>query len=161
MNYTIGHAPKELLQKRIIEDTFKGYIRVDHPYKKDYLEIDDGVEFEIATLIAADWNSNQSVSEKMIKMRGHEPNIVFRSELPSAVIDIIKNSDILFPGSSFLNLDTHPGLRSLDIYFGKSTIDTDINAVYHHKNRNNATIIWLHSLIRKILIGDNPELSEW
>ncbi|GAL33424.1 transcriptional regulators LysR family [Vibrio maritimus] len=156
LNYSIGHAPKELLQKRIIEDSFKGYVRADHPYPRDFIEIDDGVEFEIATLIAADWNSNQSLSEKIMRMRGHEPNIVFRSELPSAVIDVVKNSDIMFPGSSYLNLDTHPGLRSLDIYFGKVTIDTEINAIYHHKNRNSATTLWLYKLIKQILINNNP-----
>ncbi|MGR5284327.1 LysR family transcriptional regulator [Vibrio maritimus] len=159
LNYTINHAPKEIIQKRIIEDRFKGYLRTGHPYDKDYLEIDDGVEFEIATLIAADWNSNQSISEKMIRMRGHDPKIVFRSELPSAIIDVVKHSDMMFPGSSFLNLDTHPGLRSLDIYFGSAALDTDINAFYHYKNRNNATILWLHKLIKKILTANNPELS--
>ncbi|GAL31497.1 transcriptional regulators LysR family [Vibrio variabilis] len=159
LNYTIGHAPKELLQKRIIEDSFKGYVRADHPYPKDYIEVDDGVDFEIATLIAADWNSNQSVSEKIIRMRGHEPNIAFRSELPSAVIDVVKNSDMMFPGSSYLNLDTHPGLRSLDIYFGKVSIDAEINAVYHHKNRNSATTLWLYKLIKQILLNNNRELS--
>ncbi|MGR5092387.1 LysR family transcriptional regulator [Vibrio maritimus] len=160
LNYTIGHAPKELVQKKITEDTFKGYVRADHPIEKDYLEIDDGVDFEIATLVAADWNSNQSITEKMIKMRGHEANIVFRSELPSAIIDIVKNSDILFPGSSFLNLDTHPGLRPLNIYFGKVTVDSDINAIYHYKNRNNATTLWLRSLVKNVLCRDNSELSD-
>ncbi|WP_234496476.1 LysR family transcriptional regulator [Vibrio maritimus] len=160
LNYGISHAPKELLQKKLADDTFKGYVRADHPYNKDYLEIDDGVDFEIATLIAADWNSNQSNSEKMIKMRGHEPNIVFRSELPSAIIDVVKNSDMLFPSSSYLKLDSHSGLRALDIYFGKVTIDTDIHAIYHYKNRNNATTLWLRSLIKRVLLRDNPGLSE-
>lgn len=90
---------------------------------------------------AADWNSNQSMSEKMIRMRGHDPKIVFRSELPSAIVDVVKHSDMMFPGSSFLNLDTHPGLRSLDIYYGSATVDTDINAFYHYKNRNSATTL--------------------
>ncbi|MCW1891508.1 hypothetical protein OK016_29305 [Vibrio chagasii] len=36
LNYEINHAPKELLQQPIAKDTFKGYVREDHPYKNDY-----------------------------------------------------------------------------------------------------------------------------
>ncbi|KFA98032.1 LysR family transcriptional regulator [Vibrio sp. ER1A] len=151
MNYGISHAPKEVIQKHMVADRFKAYVRKEHPYEKDHVEFQDGVEFEIATLIAADWNSNLSHAEKMLKMRGFQPNVVFRSELPSAVIDVVKNSDILFPGSKYLNLDAHPGLRALDILFGNTEINTDINAFYHFKHRNNPTTQWLRTMLSDIL----------
>ncbi|MFA0442092.1 LysR family transcriptional regulator [Vibrio sp. 10N.286.49.C2] len=148
LNYSIAHAPKELVQTRLTTDTFKAYVRKGHPYDKDVIQMQDAGNFEVATLIAADWNSNLSNTEKVLKVKGIEPNVVFRSELPSAVIDVVKNSDILFPGSMYLNLDDHAGLRSINIQFGNSAINTDINSYYHYKNRNNATTQWLRKKLR-------------
>ncbi|MGF1777027.1 LysR family transcriptional regulator [Vibrio nomapromontoriensis] len=151
LNYSIAHAPKELVQTQLTTDTFRAYIRKDHPCDKDEIEMQDGGKFEIATLIAADWNSNLSNTEKMLKMRGIEANVVFRSELPSAVIDVVKNSDILFPASTFLNLEENSGLRSLPILFGNTEVNTNINAFFHYKNRNNATTQWLKKKLHQTL----------
>ncbi|MCW8346401.1 LysR family transcriptional regulator [Vibrio sp. ZSDZ65] len=151
LNYSIAHAPKELVQTQLTTDTFRAYIRKDHPFDKDEIEMQDGGKFEIATLIAADWNSNLSNTEKMLLMRGIEPNVVFRSELPSAVIDVVKNSDILFPASMFLNLEENSGLRSLPILFGNAGVNTDINTFFHYKNRNNATTQWLRKKLHLTL----------
>ena len=63
-NYEINHAPKELLQQPIAQDSFKGYLREGHPYKKDSIEVKDGVKFELATIIAIDWNSHQTIAKK-------------------------------------------------------------------------------------------------
>ncbi|MDA0107300.1 LysR family transcriptional regulator [Vibrio sp. La 4.2.2] len=152
LNYSISHAPKELIRKFMVSDDFRAYVRNEHPFDRNQVDLLEGGNFEIATLIAADWNSNISNSEKMMKLRGIEANIVFRSELPSAIIDIVKNSDVLFPGSRYLNLDAHPGLRSLEILFASETVNTDINAFYHYKNRNNATTRWLHNKLLDILL---------
>ncbi|MCL9774093.1 LysR family transcriptional regulator [Vibrio methylphosphonaticus] len=151
LNYSIAHAPKELVQTQLTTDTFRAYMRKDHPFDKNEIEMHDGGKFEIATLIAADWNSNLSNTEKMLIMRGIEPNVVFRSELPSAVIDVVKHSDILFPASMFLNLEDNSGLRSLPILFGNEGVNTDINTFFHYKNRNNATTQWLRKKLHLTL----------
>ncbi|MBY6198235.1 LysR family transcriptional regulator [Vibrio hangzhouensis] len=151
LNYAIGHAPKELVQKYLVTDDFRAYIRSDHPHANNYVDLQHSADFEIATLIAADWNSNISNTEKLLRLRNFQPNIVFRSELPSAIIDVVQNTNILFPGSKYLNLDAHPKLRSLDILFANESINTEINAFYHYKNRSNATTQWLRSKLSDIL----------
>ncbi|MEF1278812.1 LysR family transcriptional regulator, partial [Vibrio fortis] len=113
LNYEINHAPKELLQQRIAQDTFKGYVREDHPYQGDFVEVKDGVNFELASVIAVDWNSHQSLAEKILKIKGHKANIGFRSELPSAVIDVVRNSDMLFPASKFLEIEQKTSLKAI------------------------------------------------
>ncbi len=143
LNYTIDHLPKELLHKTIGQDTFKAYVREGHPFKESSVRVEDGHLFEFSTLISADWNYKQSVAEKLLHIHGHEAKVGFRSELPSAVIDITKSTDMVFLGSRYLSLDTDSGLRSLDIYFGDTPLNTDINAYYHDKNKASQTILWL------------------
>jgi DNA-binding transcriptional LysR family regulator len=155
VNYEIGHAPKELISKKIAQDSFSAYIRMEHPYKQDFIEIDKGTEFEFATIIAADWNSNQSFTEKMLKMRGVEPKIGFRSELPSAVIDVVANSDMMFPGSSLARIDKLSSLRRLKILFDNVELQPEVLAYYHHKNRQNETVLWLKRIVEEVINADN------
>ena len=65
--------------------------------------------------MAADWNFNQSLAEKLLKIRGHTAKIGFRSELPSAVIDVVKSTGMMVFGSHYLNLGEQAWLRSRDI----------------------------------------------
>lgn len=153
LSYPISYAPKEIIQKKVAEDHFKAYVRHDHPFEKDVLNVEDAMKFELATLIAADWNLNQSNAEIEIREQGYIPKIVFRSELPSAVIEVVKNSDILFPGSQFLELDSEAGLRAIELDFDNLSFNTDLNALYHHKNRNSMTIRWLEKKMNGILKG--------
>jgi DNA-binding transcriptional LysR family regulator len=153
LSYAISYAPKELIQKKVAEDHFKAYVRHDHPYTKDSLNVEDAMNFELATLIAADWNLNQSNAEIRIREQGYIPKIVFRSELPSAVIEVVKNSDILFPCSHFLELDNEAGLRAIELEADYLKSITDLNTFYHHKNRNSMTIRWLEKKVREVLAG--------
>lgn len=151
LNYEISHAPKELIQKNIAKDSYKGYIRKDHPYKGSSIEVQDGVHFELATVIAADWNSHQSLTEKILKLKGLEANIVFRSELPSAIIDVVSHSDIMFPASKFLEIEHNPNLRSIQILFDNKDINPNVCVYYHHKNRNSPTVLWLKNILETLL----------
>ena len=151
LNYEINHAPKELIQKPIAQDSFKGYVRQNHPYKGTSIEVKDGVNFELATVIAVDWNSHQSLAEKILKIKGLEANVGFRSELPSAVIDVVNNSDMMFPASKFLDIEQNKQLRSIQILFDNKDINPKVCAYYHHKNRNNPTMLWLKNILNNLL----------
>ncbi|MEF1328686.1 LysR family transcriptional regulator [Vibrio sp. M260121] len=153
VNYEIDHAPKELLAKLIVQDAFCAYVRKDHPLKDNKLSISNCESLEFATIIAADWNSNISFSEKIMKIRGLEPKIAFRSELPSAIIDVVTNSDMVFPASKTVNADKLSQLRRLDIEFDGMVIEPCLHAYYHHKNRRNETVHWLRNIVTDIITG--------
>ncbi|MGR5231230.1 LysR family transcriptional regulator [Vibrio rotiferianus] len=153
VNYEIDHAPKELLAKLIVQDAFCAYVRKDHPLKDNKLSISNCESLEFATIIAADWNSNISFSEKIMKIRGLEPKIAFRSELPSAIIDVVANSDMVFPASKTVNADKLSQLRRLDIEFDGMVIEPCLHAYYHHKNRRNETVHWLRNIVTDIITG--------
>lgn len=153
VNYEINHAPKELLTKMIVKDEFCAYVRKDHPLQGHRLQISDCNDLEFATVIAADWNSNISFSEKIMKIKGVEPKIAFRSELPSAIIDVVANSDMVFPASKTVNVDKLYKLRRLDIELDGMVIEPCLHAYFHHKNRRNETVHWLRNIVTEVIIS--------
>ncbi|MFZ3432207.1 LysR family transcriptional regulator [Vibrio harveyi] len=153
VNYEINHAPKELLTKMIVKDEFCAYVRKDHPLQGHRLQISDCNDLEFATVIAADWNSNISFSEKIKKIKGVEPKIAFRSELPSAIIDVVANSDMVFPASKTVNVDKLYKLRRLDIELDGMVIEPCLHAYFHHKNRRNETVHWLRNIVTEVIIS--------
>ncbi|WP_154202369.1 LysR family transcriptional regulator [Vibrio harveyi] len=153
VNYEINHAPKELLTKMIVKDEFCAYVRKDHPLQGHRLQISDCNDLEFATVIAADWNSNISFSEKIMKIKGVEPKIAFRSELPSAIIDVVANSDMVFPASKTVNVDKLYKLRRVDIELDGMVIEPCLHAYFHHKNRRNETVHWLRNIVTEVIIS--------
>ncbi len=152
INFDIAHAPKELIQKRIAKDCFTAYVRNEHPLNLPSITPDQCNDYEFATVIAADWNSNLSQTEKIMNMRGHEIKVGFRSELPSAVLDVVRNTDMIFPSSRFVNLDKTPDIRAMTIILDEQEITPDIVAYYHHKNRQSPLTLWLTNKIQSLLI---------
>lgn len=155
VNYEIGHAPKELISKKVAQDSFHIYVRKDHPYSGKTLSFEQATEFEFATIIAADWNSTLSFTEKVLKLKNIEPKIVFRSELPSAVISIVETSDIAFPASKLTNADKSKALRRIPIVMDNEEFGPGVYVYYHHKNRQNKTTLWVKQIIEDLLKDDN------
>ncbi|MEF1336342.1 LysR family transcriptional regulator, partial [Vibrio rotiferianus] len=86
-------------------------------------------------------------------IKGVEPKIAFRSELPSAIIDVVANSDMVFPASKTVNVDKLYKLRRLDIELDGIVIEPSLLAYYHHKNRRNEMVHWLRTLVTSIIVG--------
>ncbi|PMJ99865.1 LysR family transcriptional regulator [Vibrio sp. 10N.261.55.A7] len=155
INYEIGHAPKALAKELITTDSFSAYIREDHPYDKDSVNIDKHFDFEMATIIAADWNSHTSFAEKVMKMSGFIPKISFRSELPSAIVDVVLNSDMLFPASSMLEINKDDKLRKLPIMLNNTALKPEVYCYYHNSNTDNSLHHWLLQIIQTIVPSNN------
>lgn len=153
INFDIAHAPKELIQKTIAQDSFTAYVRNEHPLNQPSVTPDQCSDYEFATVIAADWNSNLSQTEKIMKMRGHEIKVGFRSELPSAVLDVVRNTDMIFPSSRFVNLNKTPDMRAMKIILDEQEITPNIIAYYHHKNRQSPLTLWLTNKMKSLLVG--------
>jgi DNA-binding transcriptional LysR family regulator len=155
VHYDIAHAPKELIQKHLITDQYYVYLNRDHPFSGEVMSIDDSSGFEFATVIAADWNSNISFVEKILKLRGLQPNIAFRSELPSVLLDIVANTEMLYPSSGLLKLEKHKGIRRLPVLLDNEMMNSDIFTYYHYKNRENAMTQWLGRIVESTFHTDN------
>lgn len=151
LNYELGHTPKELICSVIAEDEFCIYVRKDHPYREDTISLEDGNKYELATVIAFDWNSAEPFAEKILKEKGIEVTTGFRSELPSAVMDVVENTDMVFPASGYQVLGKNKSLRQLKVVEENVTATANVLSYFHHKNRNNPTTLWIKSLVEKIL----------
>ncbi len=150
VNYEISHAPKELLQHRLGQDSFCVYLRKDHPFKQDSIDILSSGEFEFATIIAPDWNTHTSFAEKVMKMHGVVPKIKFRSELPSAIFDVVENSNLMFPASKFINISQRK-LRKVLVRVDTTSFTPEVFLYHHHKHRNNETVLWLKEHIKRCI----------
>lgn len=151
LNYELGHAPKELLQSPIAEDEFCIYVRKGHPHNKDCISIEEGNRYELATVIAFDWNATESFAEKMLREQGIDVITGFRSELPSAVMSVVENTDMVFPASQYQALVNNDVLRQLKVVESNLTTSVTIYSYFHRKNRNNPTTLWIKRLIENIL----------
>lgn len=151
VHYDIAHAPKELSQHLCMTDQYYIYMRKAHSFAGQHFVLEDGAELEFATVIAADWNSHTSIIERLYKLRGIQPRIAFRSELPSVVMNIVSETDMVFPSSGLLNLAADSRLRKVPVLFDNSAVNSAIFTYFHYKNRNNATTQWLCRTIKSVL----------
>ncbi len=150
VNYEIGHAPKELLQHTLTRDAYCVYLRNGHSYQGQTIDILTSGELEFATIIASDWNSHTSFAEKIMKMHGVTPKIKFRSELPSAILDVVEHSDLVFPASRFINTGQR-NLRKVKVQIDTVDFTPEVLLYHHHKHRNNDTVLWLKEHIKRCL----------
>ncbi|CAM2997601.1 LysR family transcriptional regulator [Vibrio rarus] len=153
INYDLPLSRKDIVCQFIIKDQFRVYVRKEHPVQGDEIEFTEAKNYPIATLIAADWNLKESFAEKIIREVDItlEPNIVFRSELPSAILDTISETNILFPSTGYIHIERYPNLRALSVVDTEQLLLKDIQVYYPTKDRNDPTQQWLLRIITQIL----------
>ncbi|MEH0665183.1 LysR family transcriptional regulator [Vibrio scophthalmi] len=151
VNYDIDYVSKELIRTRVGADHFHAYVRQDHPFTGSAITLDQALKYEIATVIAADWNAQTSFAEKLIRIKGLDMKLGFRSESPYAVVDVVAHSDMLMPGSNLATVDHLGFLRKIPILVEEDALQYDIYLFYHNKNRHNQTVLWLKRLLAKII----------
>ncbi|WP_375752999.1 LysR family transcriptional regulator [Vibrio sp. HN007] len=152
VNYELPDTPKEIVTKKVAHDQFRLYMRKEHPLFEQGTTLENIAEFQIATLIAADWNIQRSHASRIIEqeLSGVTPKIVFRSELPSAIIEVISDSDIIFPSSQYFHLERHPQLSAADFYVPKESFQFDISIFFHYKNRQDPVLKWLSGIVKRV-----------
>ncbi|GLS84126.1 LysR family transcriptional regulator [Paraferrimonas haliotis] len=151
IHYQLGDAPKQLLQKTIGTERFALVIRKQHPYTKDSIDISHGIDYPLATIIASDWNSQMSMIEQQLSARGIETQVGFRSELPSAIMEVIANTNMMFPASQYIDISRNPELRKLQGTIDNQPFKVDVCSYFHLKHRNNPTVSWLEKTVTALL----------
>lgn len=80
---------------------------------------------------------------------GIEHSIGFRSEMVSAILDVVKHTDMYLPHSNLLPVEQFPGLRAVDVTIDGQPQMKSIHAHMHIRNRNNPFLQWLVGLIQQ------------
>lgn len=160
INLEIENTPKEIMIRQLAEERFTLYVREDHPLtsiEKALTPADlDGCE--IATLIIPDWNTRVSNIERILKAGGYRTRTGFRSDVPRAITDVIRRSDMVYPASSFISPHDLQGLRKLEVKVNSEYLRYPINAHFHQKNRRNPLTLWLVESIGQLLV-EQPGLA--
>ncbi|PCD90171.1 hypothetical protein C9980_05065 [Vibrio mediterranei] len=155
ISYELAKKTKEIYNHPIVKDDFKLIVRKQSLIYKNNISLNDlkssRTYYEIATLIAAGWNDTISYAEVIKQSYLANINVVFRTELPSAVINIVKKTDIAFPASKFLLPENDPDLKFVDIDFvDKIGINTTIYGYFHVRNRHTKMINELNKICNRI-----------
>ncbi|PMG78976.1 hypothetical protein BCU84_06440 [Shewanella sp. 10N.286.51.B7] len=149
LTYQMPDVPAEISERSITIDTFKCYVRKDHPCKQKEISLAEAARFDLATIIAADWNVQKTNIQAIFKKKNLEFSIKYRSELPSAILEVISETDMIAPLSGFLDMSHYPQLRSLKVKTTESDYDYKISTYFHYKNRQNPLTEWLNKMVLK------------
>ncbi|BBC42440.1 LysR family transcriptional regulator [Photobacterium damselae subsp. piscicida] len=151
VNYSFSNVTKEMQSREL--RTVHGVIAVrdEHPIKKDTVKPQDLVEYEIASLIIPGWNTHRSHAADVMDSLGFQTKIGFRSEIPSALVDVVLQTDMYFPTSHIFPINRYKGLRTIEVDLPEEQKLQMLYSYYHKKNRNSALTQWLHRIVLELL----------
>lgn len=162
ITYQLSETNKQLKEQFIIADSFHCLVRQGHPYKKGLISMLQASKYPFATIISRDWNTHLSLTETAFSKQGIAVDITYRSEFPAAILDVVENSDILFPHSRFYPLTHGKQFRIINIDNSETYMKPNVCAYFHQKNSNNPRTTWLLKLIEdtlKQVLSDNQKES--
>nr|WP_258105906.1 hypothetical protein [Vibrio jasicida] len=130
------------------------YVRKDHPLAAKTISLADTISYPLALLLVTDWNIDEPYAIKVLREYYPDvpPKIAFRSELPSPILEILAETDLLFPYTAFFHIERYPNLTALDIK--KDQLDKllkRIHVYYPNKDRFDPVQQWLMAIISNLL----------
>ncbi|MGM5941102.1 LysR family transcriptional regulator [Vibrio parahaemolyticus] len=161
INYPLNNVPKELQTKHLATDEFQILARDAHPLSDQAIDCNDLSLYPIVTAIVPDWNENRTLIECWAERENIETETAFRSSSILSLLEVISETDALFPTSAFLSRKHLSGLKSLSLspqlkasFKGESQ---DIYLYMHYRHRNSPIYKWLIPIIESTLssINDN------
>ncbi|NRB42962.1 MAG: LysR family transcriptional regulator [Pseudomonadales bacterium] len=153
VNLTLENTPKELMQTELAEDQLTAYIRSGHPLDNGSTShtLKELSQFEFASLIVPDWNAQQPLLEKLLILQGLPAIVGFRSSSTACILDVVQQTDLIYPASIFIVTEELQGLKAFQLKLEQQALSSDINAYYHQRNQRNPLTRWLIEHIQVLL----------
>jgi DNA-binding transcriptional LysR family regulator len=149
VNYELLLSNKEIYAPKLLDLKGRIFVRKDHPINKSHVEPKDLSGYPIASLISPGWNDKFSYASELLTSMGVEHTIGFRSEMITAILDVVKHTDMYLPHSNLFPVEQFPGLRALDVTINGQQKMKSVHCHMHVKNRNNPLTQWLVNLIQQ------------
>ncbi|TOD02144.1 transcriptional regulator, partial [Vibrio parahaemolyticus] len=92
---------------------FQILARDAHPLSDQAIDCNDLSLYPIVTAIVPDWNENRTLIECWAERENIETETAFRSSSILSLLEVISETDALFPTSAFLSRKHLSGLKSL------------------------------------------------
>ncbi|AXY01826.1 LysR family transcriptional regulator [Vibrio alfacsensis] len=149
VNYELILSNKEIYTPKLLDLKGRIIVRNDHPITKPLVEPKDLAGYPIASLISPGWNDKFSYASELLTEMGIEHTIGFRSEMVTAILDVVRHTDMYLPHSNLFPVEQYPGLRALDITIDSQQQTKSVHAHMHVRNRNSPLVSWLVNLIKQ------------
>ena len=75
----------------------------------------------------------------------------FRSAQPAAVTSVLRETDMIYGASSYIDPGDLSGLKALEIKVNNRHLNYPVTAYFHRRNRNSPLLDWLLGLVREQL----------
>lgn len=152
VNYNNIKTSKTISSRHLVDTRAVILVRKEHPITSNFVTPEEAVTYPIASLIIPDISDNEAESSSILNKKGLKHTVAFRSEFPFTVIDVVRNTDMLFPSLSAFPVEDYPYLRSIEIDIeDEYKYGYPLYSYFHLKNRNNPMVNWLHNLLNSLL----------
>ena len=150
LNYDTANTSKELYRQTIPGDKGVVIVRRDHPYDKPKMGVLDVKDAEFACMIVPERSEQITDIEKYFAHHNLTPNISFRSTSPDTILQIVKQTDLLFPTLDIMLPDDDPDFRKIDAHIDFPMADFSTVCFYHQSKHKDPLTQWLFDLIKKL-----------
>ncbi|TDR73650.1 LysR family transcriptional regulator [Photobacterium lutimaris] len=159
LNYDIANTSKALHRESIPISKPIVVARREHPYTKPEIGILDEYAREAvwACLIVPERNERLTDIEQYYAQHDLSANIGFRSSSPESILQVVKQSDLLFPTLDIMVPNDHPDYRKIKARIDGSPIDHTTICYYHQSKKNDQQTQWLLDLIKKLTLETNTQ----
>lgn len=155
INHELTQVPAEIETQELAEDRFTAYVRDSHPLaaNADSILLKDLDGIELAVLNIPGFNTQGSLAERILRANGYRARVGFRSDSPAAITDVLRQSDMLYPTSSYIDARDLNGLRKFNVKLHDQYLNRPLQAYIHRRSRNSPMISWLTGLIKQDLLS--------
>ena len=150
LNYDTANTSKELYRQTIPGDKGVVIVRKDHPFNKTIMGVRDVENESFACLIVPERNEQMTDVEKYFAHHNLTPTVGFRSTSPETILQVIKQTDLLFPTLDIMVPDDDPDFRKVDVYIDFPVADFSSVCFYHQSKHKDPLTQWLYSLIKQL-----------
>jgi len=126
-----------------------------YPYSSSVITPKDAVQYGFACLIIPDRTEQMTDVEKIFALYDLPANICFRSTSAQTVLEVVKETDMLFPCVSDLFSYSHPDFRRITVKLEHYTTQYELVAFYPNKNNKDPLTLWVMGLVSELLTQRN------
>jgi len=159
INYYPLDLTKQVYQKRMATDGFVLVCRSGHPLANEPLKQYDEKPLALASLVVSDWNENTALAPPVLASAGIQAEVKVRSTYLHSLLQIVKESDVLFPCSRLLAESLPSDFVLLEFPFSSTMPVSEIGMSMSRKHRNQPKMIWLEALISRLFNDVEPKTN--
>ncbi|PSW06441.1 LysR family transcriptional regulator [Photobacterium rosenbergii] len=150
LNYDTANTSKELYRQAIPGDKGVVIVRRDHPFDKPTMSVIDAKDAGFACLIVPERSEQAADIEKYFAHHNLTATISFRSTSPETILQIVKQTDLLFPTLDIMVPDDDPDFRKIDAHIDFPVADFSTVCFYHQSKHKDPLTQWLFGLIKQL-----------